>query len=54
MKDYSKIKTMCCKSTWTRRSRAYFVCDNCGKDVTMYITLFVQADQESQELPKPD
>lgn len=33
------MKTLCCESTWTRKSRGYFTCDKCKQDVTIEIYL---------------
>ena len=40
--EISDIKTRCCKSTWTRVSRAKYLCDKCKKDNTLYIVLVTQ------------
>ena len=39
MNKIEKIKTMCCKAEWYRKSRANFRCKNCDKDVTLQIML---------------
>lgn len=48
--DINKIikdhKTLCCKSTWTVKGRANYICDKCGKDVTMEIIYLVDAAVE--------
>ena len=37
------IPTPCCNTTWTRVSRAVFLCDKCKEDVTVHIMLMYQA-----------
>jgi hypothetical protein len=48
--DYLMVKTMCCKSTWHRKSRANYRCNKCGGDVTLEIVLLVQAVEEAETL----
>ena len=37
--DIEKIKTSCCDSTWSVKNKLWWVCDECGKDVTHDILL---------------
>jgi transposase-like protein len=38
-----KHKTLCCQSTYTRQGRAKYVCDSCGKDVSLELVLLFDA-----------
>lgn len=33
------MKTPCCNSTYTRKSKLRYTCDKCGDYVTMYVIL---------------
>jgi len=35
--QWTKVLTMCCFSRIRRVSAAYYVCEKCGKDVTMTV-----------------
>lgn len=48
--DINNYKTMCCKSGFTRKGRAHYNCNACGKDVTMELVFLIQADEESKIL----
>jgi tRNA(Ile2) C34 agmatinyltransferase TiaS len=48
--DYLMVKTVCCESTWHRKSRANYRCNKCGRDVTLEIFLLVQAVEEAETL----
>lgn len=48
--DYLTVKTMCCESTWHRKSRANFRCDKCDTDVTLEIVLFAYCIEEAKTL----
>lgn len=39
----NQFKTLCCKSTYTRKGRAHYTCDECGDDITMHLVYLYQA-----------
>ena len=38
-----KVKTLCCKADWYRKSRGNFRCKKCEKDVTLEIVFLYEA-----------